>query len=260
MSSSAIVTKREGSVITITLNRPEKLNSLNKEIFDQLKSLVDILESDRSLRAVILTGAGEKAFCAGADLKERQGMSDKEILSRFEFIRQLYLRLERLPCVVIAAINGTALGGGLELALASDLRVVSDAASLGLPEVDLGIIPGNGGTQRLSRLAGLGRALELVLLAKRFDAKAAYEYGLVHAVVPASQVMSTAKTWAAKCAESGPLAIKQAKRAIREGIAKPLEEALAWETECYRQLLTTKDRAEGIKAFLEKRKPVYRGE
>ena len=259
-SSNSILIRREGPIVMATLNRPDKLNALNKEVFDELKSLVDLMEVDKTARALILTGAGDKAFCVGADLKERQGMNEKAILSRFDFVHTLYQRIEKLPFPVIAAIGGVALGGGLELALAADLRVASDNAVLGLPEVDLAIIPGNGGTQRLARAVGVPRAMEMVLLARRISAQEALDYGLVQALVAPGYAVSHAKQWALKMQEAGPLALRQAKIALRQGIEMPLSKALAFETECYRPLIPSKDRTEGMKAFLEKRKPQYTGE
>lgn len=178
--ASSVEVVRQKSVVIATLNRPEKLNALNKEVFDDLERLVDVLETDSSARVLILTGSGDKAFCVGADLKERNGMNEKDILVRLDFVRRLYSKLENLPMPVIAAVNGMALGGGTELALACDLRIASDLAVFGLPEVDLAIIPGTGGTQRLPRLVGQAKALELVLMAKRIQAYEALKIGLVN--------------------------------------------------------------------------------
>jgi enoyl-CoA hydratase/carnithine racemase len=260
MGSTELMVRREAGVVIATLNRPEKMNALNKEIFAQLKNLVELLETDSTARVLILTGAGDKAFCVGADLKERQGMNEKDILVRMEFVKNIYLKLERLKIPTIAAINGTALGGGMELALACDLRVAPEKSVFGLPEVDLAIMPGNGGTQRLSRLIGLAKALELILLAKKFSAEEALSLNLVNAVVPQAQVLSKAMSFANKMLESGPIGIKQAKLAIRGGFERSYEHALDFEVECYKSVLYSKDRSEGIKAFIEKRKPVYRGE
>lgn len=257
---ASLVVRREGHIVTATLNRPDKLNALNKEVFDELQTLMDVLETDKTARALIFTGAGEKAFCVGADLKERQGMNEKSILARFDFVHALYQRIEKLPFPVIAAIGGAALGGGLELALTADLRVASDNAVLGLPEVDLAIIPGNGGTQRLPRVIGTARAMEMVLLGRRISAQEALEYGLIQALVAPGYALSHAKQWAMKMMEAGPLAIRQGKKAIRQGIELPLSQALKFEVECYRPLIASKDRVEGMKAFLEKRKPQYTGE
>ena len=259
MASTEITTKREGGLLLVTLNRPGQLNALNKDLFEELQRLVDVLETDKTVRAMILTGSGEKAFCVGADLKERQGMNEKDVLVRMDFVHKLYTRLENLPFPVIAAINGIALGGGLELALACDFRVCAENATLGFPEVELAIIPGNGGTQRLARLIGMAKALELVLLAKRLTATEAAHYGLVTKTVPIGQAVSEAKVWAAKLMEAGPLAVKQAKAAIRGGLERPLVQGLQWELERYKDTLYSKDRLEGLKAFAEKRKPSYTG-
>jgi methylglutaconyl-CoA hydratase len=259
-STSTLLVRREGPIVTATIHRPDKLNALNKEVFDDLKSLIDVLETDKTARALIVTGSGEKSFCVGADLKERQGMNEKSILARFEFVHTLYQRIEKLPIPVIAAIGGVALGGGLELALCADLRVASDNALLGLPEVDLAIIPGNGGTQRLARLVGPARAMELIFLARRISAQEALDLGLIQALVAPGYALSHAKQWALKMLEAGPMALRQAKAAVRQGIEMPLTKALAFEVECYRPLIPSKDRVEGMKAFLEKRKPQYTGE
>lgn len=258
MASNSLTTKREGGLIVATLNRPEKLNALNKEIFEEMSGLLDVIESDKTARVLIITGAGDKAFCVGADLKERQAMTEKDVLNRFTVVKKLYSRLEGLRLPVIAAINGTALGGGLELALTCDLRVLTRGATLGFPEVDLAIIPGNGGTQRLSRMIGVSRALELILLAKRFDADAALAYGVVHRVVD-KDCLSVAKQWATKMMESGPIAIQQAKMAIRAGSQLPLDQGIDVEVEAYKACLRSQDRVEGLEAFKEKRKPVYKG-
>ena len=260
MGSDDLLVRREGGILVATLNRPEKLNALSKNLYEDLRRLVDVLVTDKTCRALVLTGIGDKAFCVGADLKERQGMNEKDVLLRFEFVRKLFLALERLPCPVIGAINGMALGGGMELALACDLRVCVENASFALPEVDLAIIPGTGGTQRLSRLIGVAKTMEFVLLAKRISAPEALALGIVNAVVPLGLALTQAKTWASKMADSGPIAIRQAKAAILYGIEKPLEDALKFETECYKACLYSKDRSEGLKAFAEKRKANYRGE
>lgn len=257
---SSLQVKREGGVVTATLNRPEKLNALNRDIFDDLSSLLDVLEADKSARLLILTGSGEKAFCVSADLKERQGMGEKAILSRFTQVHRLYRRLENFHLPVIAAMNGIALGGGFELALACDLRVLSKTATVGFPEVDLAIIPGNGGTQRTSRLVGVAKALELILLAKRLTAEEAHEMGLVHELAASSyEVMDVAREWAEKMMKAGPIALRQAKRAIRLGSEQKLVDALETETEAYKACLFSEDRLEGLNAFREKRTPMYQG-
>jgi enoyl-CoA hydratase/carnithine racemase len=260
MAVGSLVTRREGSVVIATLNRPDKMNALNKDLFEELKSMLDVLETDKTARLLIVTGGGDKAFSGGADLKERQGMSDKDILVRADYVNKLYARLERLAFPVIAAIGGVALGAGLELALACDLRVASSTALFGFPEVELGIIPGNGGTQRLPRIVGIARALELVLLAKKISAQEAHAMGLIHHVVPPGQALSEALTLGNKILDAGPIAIRQAKYAIRMGMDRTLEQGLQVEFEAYRPCLVSKDRHEGVKAFVEKRKPAYKGE
>lgn len=257
---SSILVRRENSHIVAVLNRPEKLNALNREMFEELESLVDVLETDKTIRAVIFVGAGEKAFCVGADLKERQGMNERDILQRFAFVHKLYPRLEALRIPSIAALNGATLGGGLELALACDFRIAVDSAMLGLPETGLGIIPGNGGTQRLTRVVGLSRSMEMILLAKKITAREALSLGLVTQVVEPNQLMSQAKAIVQQLELHGPLAISAARKAIRRGIELPLAKALELEVECYRPLIQSKDRLEGMKAFTEKRKPVFTGE
>jgi len=260
MALSSLVVRREAGVVIATINRPDKLNALSKDVLDELKRLVDVLETDKTARVLVLTGVGDKAFCVGADLKERQGMNEKDVLVRLEFVKALYQRLERLPIPVIAAINGTALGGGLEIALACDLRVCSENATLGAPEVDLAIIPGNGGTQRLARIVGLAKAMELILLARRLSASEALQYGIVNATVGAGGALTHAMNWANKICEAGPIAIKQAKLAIRTGLERTVAEGLAAEIDAYKACLYSKDRMEGLKAFAEKRKAIYRGE
>ncbi|MCB0418787.1 MAG: enoyl-CoA hydratase/isomerase family protein [Bdellovibrionales bacterium] len=257
---SSVEVVRQKSIVIATLNRPDKLNALNKEAYEDLERLVDVLETDAAARVLVVTGAGEKAFCAGADLKERNGMNEKDILVRLEFVRRLYMRLENLPMPVIAAVNGMALGGGTELALACDLRIASDLAVFGLPEVDLAIIPGTGGTQRLPRLVGPAKALEMILMAKRIQAYEALRIGMVNLVVPGNRVMPNALEWAEKMLQAGPIALKQAKAAIKQGMEQDLEEGLRTELKSYKACLYSKDRLEGLKAFKEKRKPEYRGE
>lgn len=258
MAVNHVTTRKDGGVTFVTLNRPDKLNALNKDLYDDLKTALDLIQTDPSVRAVIVTGAGEKAFSVGADLKERQGMNEKDILLRFEFVRTLYQKLEFLNVPTIAAINGIALGGGLELALACDIRIASAAASLGFPEAELAIIPGNGGTQRLSRLIGASKAMELILTARRLSALEASILGIVNQVAP--DAMTAAKVLATRMMEMGPLSLRQGKLAIKKGAEMPLNEALKFEVDCYKKCLYSKDRTEGLKAFNEKRKAEYRGE
>ncbi|MBI4403102.1 MAG: enoyl-CoA hydratase/isomerase family protein [Deltaproteobacteria bacterium] len=260
MALSELVVKHEGQIIIATIHRPEKLNALNKEVFDHLRRLLDVLETDKTARVLIFTGTGEKAFCIGGDLKERQSMNEKDILVRLESIRTLFRRIENLHVPVIAAINGIALGTGLELALTCDLRVASSNANLGFLEGELAIIPGSGGTQRLARLIGMAKALELILLAKRLTAQEALGYGVIHQMVEERHAMVQAMEWAKRFLELGPISLAQAKKALREGIGRSLEEGLNIEADAYKTCLYSTDRTEGNKAFIEKRKPQYKRE
>lgn len=259
MQKDSILVEREDGLVIARLNRAEKLNALNKDILDEFESLLDLVETDRNLRAIIITGSSNKAFCVGLDLKEQLGMNDKDMLGRLSVIRDLYARLERLPVPVIAAVEGMALGAGLGLALACDFRIVSAGATLAFPEVDLGVIPACGATQRLLRLTGLGNVLELVLTAKRFSGKEAHDYGIAHQVVPAGECVSQARRWVTKIMQAGAIAIREAKQAIYSGFGRELEDGLKIELLGYKQCLKSGDRLEGIKAFLEKRKPIFYG-
>jgi len=231
-------------------------NSLSKGLVEEMKQhVVRVSEAGNGVQCVILTGAGDKAFCAGADLKERQEMSAKEVREFLENLRALFLSMERSRCVFIAFINGAALGGGTELALACDLRIAAGHAQLGLTEVRLGIIPGGGGTQRLPRLVGLGKAKELILCGRRVGAEEALRIGLIEGV----GVLADARAMALSISENAPLAVALAKQAIVQGADLPLEEALRLEFQIYQQTLATEDRLEGLKAFAEKRPPRFVG-
>lgn len=247
-------------VAVITISRPDVYNALNFNTLVELRKCVEEIHHDKSCRVVIITGAGEKAFCSGADLKERATLTEQEVRKFIFTIRETFTSIEKLPMPVIAAINGLALGGGTELALACDLRIASETAVMGLTETSLAIIPGAGGTQRLTRLVGPGRAKELIFLAKRINATEAFDYGMLNKVVPAEQLMSTAVEWANEIKSKGPIAITQAKFAINMGSEVDLATALAMESKAYEVCIPTKDRMEGLTAFKEKRKPIYRGE
>jgi enoyl-CoA hydratase/carnithine racemase len=252
--------EKEQYLCLITLNRPEVYNSLNREIVLSLREELERLADDKSVRAVIITGEGEKAFCAGADLKERQTMTPEQVLQFLKTLQDTLLTLERLPKPVIAAINGVAFGGGTELALSCDLRIMSRHAKMGLTETSLGIIPGGGGTQRLPRLIGKGKAKELIYTARHVDAEEALAIGLVNQVVEPAELLDAARRLAADIAKNAPLAVAQAKYAIDHGLEVDLVTGLAIETNAYQVLIPTKDRLEGLKAFQERRKPNYRGE
>jgi enoyl-CoA hydratase/carnithine racemase len=249
---------REG-VGTVTLNRPAAANALSMELAGALGHAFAQLRGDESLRAVIVTGAGAKAFCAGADLKERRAMTLEETRSFLRLLNSSVDAVAAFPRPVIAAINGAAFGGGLELALACDFRIAADTAEMGLVETRLGIIPGAGGTQRLARIAGPAVAKELILTGRRIGAARALAAGVVTEVVPASELPAAAMRLAAELAGAGPLALAQAKRAIDGGLHLPMAEALAHERACYDVVLESEDRNEGLAAFAEKRPPRFTG-
>ncbi|MCA1834158.1 MAG: enoyl-CoA hydratase/isomerase family protein [Actinobacteria bacterium] len=240
-----------GEVSVITIDRPAASNSLNRASLDALAAAIMTVR-EGSARAVVLTGAGEKAFCAGADLKERAGMSDDEVRDFIRTIRDTATAIANLPQPVIAAINGVAFGGGCELALACDIRVMADTATIGLTETGLGIIPGGGGTQRLPRLVGRGRALEMILTA--------LQIGLVEEIAGSGETLKRADEIAQRIAANAPIAVKAAKEAVRRGLEMPLDNGLKLETELYERTLGTKDRRERLAAFREKCRPMYRGE
>jgi methylglutaconyl-CoA hydratase len=256
---STVRVERAGAVATVTLSRPEAANALSKTLVADLRQALGDLAGDPTLAAVILTGAGDKAFCAGADLKERRGLTLDQTRGVLDELGALMNQVAAFPRAVIAAINGAAFGGGLELALAADLRLAADSAQLGLTEVRLGIIPGAGGTQRLARLCGVAVAKELILTGRRLDAAAALALGLVGRVVPAADLMDAAAALAAEIAQGGPLAVAQAKQAIDDGFGRPLADGLAVERAAYEVVLTSEDRNEGLAAFAEKRPPLWRG-
>jgi enoyl-CoA hydratase/carnithine racemase len=260
VGKSVLVTRLENGIVLITLNRPEAANALSVHMLEELHEAILTCKFDRTIRCLVITGAGDKAFCAGADLKERAGMDPIQVRKTVSLIRGNINELEALPQPVIAAVNGVAFGGGTELALASDIRVASETAKLGLTETALGIIPGAGGTQRLPRLVGKGRAKELIFTARRIDAWEAREIGLVEYVVPADLLLEKALELANQIVRNGPIAVAQAKFAIDKGYDVDLNTGLAIEQNAYEITIPTKDRIEGLQAFKEKRPPVYVGE
>jgi enoyl-CoA hydratase/carnithine racemase len=251
--------ERDGDVVTITLNRPEVMNCLSFPALKRLRSLCDELRRDTSVRAILITGAGDKAFCAGADLKERKTMPPERVPVFVKNIRRLMDDVEALPQPTIALVNGVAFGGGTELLLACDLRIAAPHAQLGLTEVSLAIIPGAGGTQRLPRLIGRARAKELILTARKIDAAEAERIGLVNRIAPAGKLREVGLEVARQIAANGPVAVRAAKRAIDEGGDLPLSNGLEVEARCYDLVLPTQDRLEALAAFAEKRPPRYRG-
>lgn len=260
MEQIVLVSNPEDGIVLITLNRPQAANALSVQMLRDLLDALETCKFDPSVRCVVITGAGEKAFCAGADLKERAGMDIPDVRRTVSLIRSTVNQIESLPQPVIAAVNGVAFGGGTELTLACDIRVASETAGFGLTETSLGIIPGAGGTQRLPRLVGKGRAKELIFTARRIDSKEAKEIGLVEFVEPAETVLDKAIALAKQIAKNGPIAVKQAKYAIDKGMNADLNTGLAIEENAYEITIPTQDRLEGLQAFKEKRLPVYKGE
>jgi len=259
MDQALVLEERREAVAILKLNRPEVMNSFNFAMLRELRNRVEALHWDRQARVVIITGAGEKAFCAGADLKERASLGEDQVREFIFTIRNLFTFIELMNKPVIAAVNGIALGGGTELALACDLRIASESATMGLTETRLAIIPGAGGTQRLPRLVGRGKAKELIFTGRRVDAREAFEIGLVNKVAPAEKLLDECLTMAAMICEAGPVAIGQAKYAINYGSEVDLHTGLAIESNAYWVTIPTEDRLEGLTAFREKRKPVYKG-
>jgi enoyl-CoA hydratase len=246
-------------IARITLNRPDKLNALNGVVIAELGDAIGHVEGDPGVRGVILTGAGPKAFVAGADISEIAEQGASEGKARALAGQLVFRRLERCGKPVIAAVNGFALGGGCELAMACHLRVASESAKFGQPEVKLGIGPGYGGTVRLPRLVGKGRALELLLTGQMIDAQEAWRIGLVNRVVPADRLLDEAEQLLRTILENGPLAIRACLEAVDAGLEMSLDQALLLEANHFGLLSGTADMREGTRAFLEKRKPVFQG-
>jgi enoyl-CoA hydratase len=244
----------------LTINRPDKRNALNHALLEEMSAALDEVAANERMHALIVTGAGNKAFVAGADIGEvaaLEGAEDGYDFSRYG--QDVFGKIERLPMPVIMAINGYALGGGLELAMCGDLRLAADTASMGQTEVALGLIPGYGGTQRLPRLIGRDRAKSLIFTGERIGADEAYRLGLVDRVTPADDLMEEALKLAESLASRAPRALALAKVAINEGISLPLDNALELESELFGQVVDTEDRREGAMAFLEKRQPTWSG-
>lgn len=260
MCKTVQVSTLKNEIVIITLNRPEAANSLSLKMLEELEDAILSYKYNRHVRCVIITGTGEKAFCSGADLKERAGMDMNQVRKTVAMIRGMMNEIELLPQPVIAAVNGVAFGGGTELALACDIRVASETATFGLTETSLGIIPGAGGTQRLPRLIGKGKAKELIFTARKIDAIEAKEIGLVEYVVSPESVLNKALDIANQIVRNAPIAITQAKFAIDNGIEVDLNTGLSIEQSAYEITIPTKDRLEGLLAFREKRAPNFVGE
>ena len=249
----------DGDLAIVTVDRQDKLNALNQEVFRELGEAFDSLRYDDDVHGVIVTGGGEKAFVAGADIAELARMNAVSGVEVSRTGQGIFRAIERFPKPVLAAVGGYALGGGCELAMACHLRIASENARFGLPEVTLGVIPGYGGTVRLARLVGLGRAVEMALTGEMVDAEAALAMGLVTAVVPRSDLMDRAKQTLRKVTKNGPLAVRMVLESIYRSLDATLPEATAVESTLFGLLASTEDMKEGMSAFLEKRKAEFRG-
>jgi enoyl-CoA hydratase/carnithine racemase len=256
---SDLVVDYRGSAAWITLNRPDVRNALSLDVNLQLQELAEAIDQRDDVRAVVITGAGDKVFCAGADLKERRGVSAADTGPYINAIARAINGLAELHKPTICALNGSAYGGGFELALACDFRILVEGAELGLTEVRLGIMPGAGGTQRLPRLIGEARAKELILLGRRISAARALEIGVVHQVVPRAGLTAAVEAMLAELAACAPLSVLSAKAAIERGYGKSIDEGLDIERQCYDVTLFSEDRNEGLAAFAEGRPPRYQG-
>jgi enoyl-CoA hydratase/carnithine racemase len=259
MSDNVLLVEEENRVVTLTLNRPSVMNSLNFPLLHALRDQIESFRFKPDVRVVIITAAGAKAFCAGADLKERATLAPDQVKEYIFTIRNLFTSIEQLNKAVIAAVNGIALGGGTELALACDIRIASKSATMGLTETRLAIIPGAGGTQRLPRLVGRGKAKELIFTGQRIGAEEALSIGLVNKIYEQKDLLDECRKMAAMICEAGPIAIEQAKYAINYGLETDIHTGLAIESNAYWVCIPTEDRLEGLAAFKEKRKPIYKG-
>jgi enoyl-CoA hydratase/carnithine racemase len=259
MTAFKIESRNDGAIEIWTIDGEARRNAISLAMRAELEALVEGTNQKPKLRAVVITGAGDKAFCAGADLKERATMGEEEVRTFLHDLRRTFRALERSDKIFIAAINGAAFGGGTELALACDLRVIRPGARMGLTETRLAIIPGGGGTQRLPRLVGTSVAKDLILTGRHVDSDEALRLGLVNRLSPTEDVVTAAVELAEQVAEGGPIALAAAKAAIQEGMELSLDQGLELEYQQYQRTLPTQDRLEGLVAFREKRKPVYRG-
>ena len=259
MADEPVRSEAKDGILTLTLDRPDVLNAMNNAMRAQLLEIFTRLRTDDATKVVVITGAGERAFCAGADIREflepPTPTQFRESRKRLDFRAEM----ERCSQPIIAAIRGFALGGGLELALACDIRIAAEDAQLGLTEINLAIIPGGGGTQRLPRLVGRGKALEMILTGMRVPAAEALRIGLVERVVPVAELMTAAQGLARQIADKAPIALRYAKEAVVGGLGLPLADGVRLENDLSTLLRTTEDRVEGAKAFVEKRKPKWTG-
>jgi enoyl-CoA hydratase len=258
MTYETLLYEKADGIATVTISRPESLNALNFKVYAELYEVFGEIEKDNEVRVVILTGSGEKAFVAGSDITEMAPQSSREIASFVGIARQASDRIYYLGKPVIAAINGYALGGGCELTMCCDLRIATEKARFGQPEISVGVIPGAGGTQRLARLIGMTRAKELIYTGDMIDANTALNYGLVNKVVPVENLMAEAREMAAKLLTKSGVILSLAKAAITGGAGMSLPDALSYEAQCFALCFATEDQKEGMKAFMEKRKAEYK--
>jgi enoyl-CoA hydratase len=259
MTLENLLVERDGAVAVVTVNRPKVLNALNAQTLDELRRAVLELKHDEAVRAVILTGAGEKSFVAGADINELAVMTATGAREHAIRGQHVFDLVEQMGKPVVAAINGFALGGGCELAMACTIRVAADTARLGQPEINLGLIPGYAGTQRLARIVGKGRALELLLSGDQITAQEAHRIGLVNRVVPAAELMAEARRLAAALAGKAPIAARYVLEAVHKGVEMPFGQAQVYEATLFGLVASTEDMREGTRAFLEKRKAEFKG-
>ncbi|HSB71210.1 MAG TPA: enoyl-CoA hydratase-related protein [Candidatus Methylomirabilis sp.] len=259
MGFETIELARDGGVVILTLNRPKQLNALNRQVFRELDQALDEVAADPAARVLVITGSGDRAFAAGADIREFEAMGPMEALEFSRNTQRVLRKLETLPKPTIAAVNGFALGGGCELMMACDIAYAADSARMGQPEITLGIIPGAGGTQRLARLVGKQKAKELALTGEMLTAEEARELHLISKVVPSAELMTEIRKLCEKLVSKGAIALRMAKEAIELGSEADLAAGMEIEAKSWSVCFTTEDRVEGVKAFLEKRKPSFKG-
>ena len=259
MAYENLLIERDGGVLVVTINRPEKLNALNTKTVTELGQVMDEAAGDSAVKAILLTGSGEKSFVAGADINELAVQTPVSGREHARSGQRVFDRIERLSKPVIAAVNGFALGGGCELAMACTLRIASDTAKFGQPEINLGLIPGYAGSQRLPRLVGRGRALEMLLTGAQITAEEAHRIGLVNKVVPAASLMTEARALAHTLAGKAPVAVRYILEAVAGGLEMPFADAQDYEATLFGLVSTTDDMREGTRAFLEKRKAAFQG-